>query len=84
MSRHAMGYRNFANKNFANRTFAIGERPPDIRQYTLCTFANWRKSTKLSPIHANTFANSDVTLDIIKDICIFYIYTVLRQLVKVY
>ncbi len=29
----------------------IGEYPLNFRQYTLCTFANWRISTELSPIY---------------------------------
>ena len=30
-----MGYRKFANRTFAKWTFAIGERPLNLRQYTL-------------------------------------------------
>ncbi len=49
------GYRNFANKTFANRTSAIGESPLYFRQYTPWSFANWRKSTVLSPTHPLEF-----------------------------
>jgi hypothetical protein len=33
----------------------IGECPPDFRQYTLMTFAKWRESTLLLPIHPSEF-----------------------------
>ncbi len=55
LTKENKGYRNFANKTFANRTFAIGESPLYFRQYTPWSFANWRKSTVLSPTHPLEF-----------------------------
>jgi hypothetical protein len=51
-----MGFRNLANKIFVNSTFANGESPLYFRQYISWNFANWRKSTVLSPIYPRTFA----------------------------
>jgi hypothetical protein len=55
-----------------HRTFAntppgispIGESPPYFRQCTPWNFANWLKSTVLSPVHPLEFRQFDCELDV--------------------